>query len=293
MKKALTVIHIYYPEQTDLVLELLDNISIPYDLYCTIGNSDKYDYIKQKILEKQPNVNIITTANVGYDVWPFIHVINSVDLSKYDYIIKIHTKRDVNEEYLFKIGNKFLFKPGSQWRDDLYEFLKTKDNFNKCLSALENPNIGMCTRFNLIHNKPNHCGVIDVAMEKWPKYLLDINDYSFVAGTMFIAKAKPFQIIKDMNITEDLFEKPTQNRKTQFAHLMERMFGAIIYKSDMVIQDPFTSDKILNSINIRYKCFRILKDFVGYFVFFIPFPKVRRKLRNFLILHLCAWVIHI
>lgn len=287
MKKALVVIHFYYTKQTDLILQLLNNISIPYDLYCTIGNDTDYDYIKQKISETHPNVNIVKTANLGYDVWPFIHIINSIDLSKYDYIIKLHSKRDINKQDLFQIGNNFLFKPGSQWRDNLCEFLKNKDNFNKCLEALENTNIGMCARFNLIHNAPNHCGVIDIAKDKWPEYLLDISNYSFVAGTMFIAKTKPFQIIKNMNITEDLFEEPRQKHYTQFAHLMERMFGAIIYKSNMIIQDPFTTPKHIKTIIKHQKRIKNISRIINYVVFLIFIPKIRRKvrksLRNFFI----------
>ena len=280
MKKALVIVHFYYPEQTDVILDLLKNIFMEYDLYCTISNKQEYANISEKILKFKKDANIIETANVGYDVWPFVHIINMVDLDNYKYIIKLHTKRDIECKDFCAIGNGFLLGPGSHWRDCLFSFIANKDNFRKCINALEKPDVGMCARFNLIHGMPNHVGVINYAKEKYPNYVCGLVDFSFVAGTMFVAKAAPFQILKNMNISEDLFEKPKQNHETQFAHVIERTIGEIIYKSGMEIVDPFTPKEYVRKQVEHYKNIKHIKRLINYVVFPIFMPKYRRIFRR-------------
>jgi len=282
MPKALVVIHFYYAEQVDTILNLLKNISVEYDLYCSISNKDKYEYIKQKVLNYKPNAHIVNVANVGYDVWPFCYVINNVNLADYDYIIKLHTKRDTPGDLPTPLGNGYFVGPGCRWRENLYAFIASKENFNKCINALKKPEIGMCARFNLIHGMANHCGVISEAKKKYPKYILNLRDYSFVAGTMFIAKAAPFQILKDMQISEQLFAKPTEKHDMQFAHVIERTIGEIIYKSGMKIVDPFTPKKYVKEVRKQEKKLVFLKRAINYLVFLIPVPYIRRKSRIFL-----------
>lgn len=288
MSKILVIIHIYYSNQVDLILNSLNNISLPYDLYCSIGNKPEYQKIKNKILALNQDAHIVDVSNVGYDIWPFVHIINTIDLSQYEYMVKLHTKRDMDRALPINLGNGFYIETGSWWRDNLLAFISTKDNFNKCIEALKNPKIGMCTRFNLIHNAPNHCGVLNYARSQYPQYILDLDNYSFVAGTMFVAKVAPFQILKDMNISENLFDKASEKHETQFAHVIERIIGAIIYKSGMIITDPFTTKRHIKKIMKLYNRLKWIKRFINYFVFLIPIPKIRRKIRNKLFALLCT-----
>lgn len=280
MPRVLVIIHIYYSNQVDLILDKLRNITLPYDLYCSIGNQKEREGIKTRILKVNQNAHIVDIANVGYDVWPFIHIINSVDLSNYAYIVKLHTKRDIDENRLMELGNGFCVGPGDHWRNNLYAFVSTKENFNKCIAALKDPKVGMCARFNIIHNAPNHCGVIDYAKTYYPQYMPDIDSYSFVAGTMFVAKTEPFQMLKDMNINEQLFKKPTTIHETQFAHVVERTIGAAIYKSGMVIIDPFTEQTHIKKIIRLYRRRKWIKRIINYLGFLIPVPKIRRKIKD-------------
>ena len=234
--KILVVMHIYYIDQLDLLIKYLQNIPYAYDLYVTSDKKNK-KIISEKISEQKPDFH------VGYDVWPFIKVINKIDLSKYSYLIKLHTKRDMKPEDLginglVNLGNGYFMNNGSTWRNNLLDFISTKHNLQKCLGALQNPKVGMCTRYNLIHNKPNIGGIMDDAKKLYPQYIFGFDDFNFVAGTMFISKIKPIQLIKDMNISMDLFEKSSNDHKTQFAHVVERTIGASVYKSGMKIMIP-------------------------------------------------------
>ena len=275
--KILVVMHIYYSEQTDLLLDCLNNITYDYDLYVTMGKEDKS--VIKKIKKQKPKAHFIISENVGYDIWPFIKVINDIDLSKYKYIVKLHTKRDMPGVLPCPLGNGFFVCYGDGWRDDLLAFIKTKDNFKKCIDALEQDDVGMCTRYNLIHGMANHCGVIDDAKKYYPQYVFGLKDFSFVAGTMFISKIKPIQMVKDKNISVDLFEKPTKDHRTQFAHVIERTIGEAVYKSGMKIVDPFTSEKHIKYIRRWYKKLKMRKVLINIISCCIPIAKIRRHFR--------------
>lgn len=282
-KPLLVIIHLYYLDQVDRIIALLKNIDYPYDLYCTIANEKAYSQIQKKLETFSKNVHIVKTANVGYDVWPFVNIINNIDLNNYSYVIKLHTKRDMPGSLPCPLGNGFMVGTGNRWREDLYAFLSSKSNLHKCIDYLQNEHIGMCTRYNLIHGMADHCGVITDAKLKWSQYIFGLNDFCFVAGTMFISKIAPIQLIKDMHIDENLFDVPDAEHTTQFAHVIERTLGEAVYKLGMIIDDPFTSKKHIIKIKKRYFIGKCLHRMVNYIVFFIPIAKIRRKCRQKLI----------
>lgn len=279
MKKILVVVHIYYVDQLDLIIQSLKNIPIEYDLYVTIGTDDK-QMVKKTLVAFKPDCHFISVDNVGYDVWPFIKVINQIDLSKYSYVIKLHTKRNLPGTIPEHLGNGFYVGPGKAWRNDLYAFIKTRKSVIKCLNALDSGNIGMCCRYNLKHDAPNHCGVMDVAKRDYPNYVVDIENFCFVAGTMFISRIEPIQMLKDMNITQDLFDAPNDKHTTQFAHVMERMLGACVYRAGMIIDDPFTSRRHISKILKLRRTAKRQKRLINLIVCPIFVAKYRRQLRQ-------------
>ena len=275
----LFIFTIYYADQLDFIIQNLKNIQTDYDLYVTIVGNDRQPTV-DKLLEFNPNCRFVDVENIGYDVWPFIKIINMVDLSKYSYVIKLHTKRDMPG--VTKLGNGFAVGAKSGWRDDLYAFIKTPENLWKCIKALGGGRVGMCCRYNLKHGKANHCGVISVAKKCYPNYVLGLRRYCFVAGTMFISRIEPIQKLKELNIPKELFRKPDAEHSVQFAHVIERTIGECVYKSGMVIDDPFTPKKYIRKVKCLCLWIKWKKRLINYLVFPIFVAKYRRKLRMFL-----------
>ena len=71
------------------------------------------------------NVNVEIVKNLGFDLGPFVHVLNEVNLNDYSYVIKLHTKRDI------PLNGKKDWYTGSGWRDALLKFIRSKDVFDK------------------------------------------------------------------------------------------------------------------------------------------------------------------
>src|SRR5574344_2038981 len=228
--KILTHLHLYYQKQLPYMLSQLKNLeNYDWDLIVTI--SEDNEKIKQEILKFKPNAKILLTENEGYDVYPFIKVLECVDLAKYDYIIKIHTKNKRTGVI------RQLAYTGNDWRNALISaVLGSKQKVKENIEIFENnPNIGMIGYDKL---------VVDIDEEAPRNFLktnevlkkLNINERTgeFVAGTMFMVRASLMQKIKDLHFSLEDF-KPNSINKTKdtgsLAHALETILGVIVSHS--------------------------------------------------------------
>ena len=124
MKKLLIHLHLYYPEYCTELSQCIESLMPEYnfDLFVTLPKQNSY--LSQKILASFPNANIQVVENIGFDIYPFVKVIKSVNLDDYSYVIKLHTKRDINFNMFSFFKNKWF--GGGNWREGLLSFIKSK-----------------------------------------------------------------------------------------------------------------------------------------------------------------------
>lgn len=242
--------HVYYVWMWDELKDCIKNISLPYDLFVTLIAED--ENLRQKILDFNPQAQIRVVENRGYDVWPFIDTLNRVNLDDYAYVIKIHTKRDTDT---YHVGNGYSFE-NDGWRRALLNFISSPHKFKKCCSAFQkNPRIGMVSSFDCIHPAKMYPDLY--ARKHYPDYRFGLPDYSFVAGTMFMARAEIFKPIQQMKIKAGQFAEPDKKHSIQFAHVMERTLGEAVYFAGYKIVDPVSTAaerrRRRDSINIKIK----------------------------------------
>ncbi len=209
----------------------------PCELFFTLceGHSDNQNLIDD-IRLNYPQSKIEVLANYGYDVGPFIHVINQVNLDDYSYIIKLHTKRDLHDVNA-KI-NKFSVS-GELWRNYLFSVISSPSTLKKHIERLEKSReCGMLSDFRIIIKNDKY----DKKAKRKVQELLNahdirISEFSFVAGTMFIAKASPFKLLQRFSLTLEDFEEGGNARMGELAHAVERLLGAIIYADGYTLCD--------------------------------------------------------
>ena len=221
--KVLVHLHLYYHNQLDFMLKKLSNIcNCNWDLYVTICNFD--DKIVEKIKKFKPDAKIIQLKNKGYDIWPFIQVLNNVELNNYDYILKIHTKN-------FRKDSEF-FETGYIWRDYLINgILKNKRTFKKNLNILNsNPKIGLIGSKPVLVPMGNKYSEDTYLFEEiCRKYNLPVSKGEFISGTMFLTRANCFEMIKNMNLNEnDFCQKQETSGKETLAHVVERLLTRVV-----------------------------------------------------------------
>ena len=132
MKPILIHCHIFYPQLWNELKQFILSISPhPFELFVTLV--EEHFILEKDIHKTFPKAHIEIVANRGYDIGPFVHVLNKVDLDKYSYVIKLHTKRDMPIGAMLGTMNV----AGKRWREYALSFLKTPQVFDQTLKAFE------------------------------------------------------------------------------------------------------------------------------------------------------------
>jgi len=235
MPRVLVHFHVYYHDQVPYFLEKLANINgCEWELYVTYSqeNPQTNDAIKAF----KPDAHFMQVENVGYDVWPFIKLIKSLDISKFDYVLKVHTKTIT---YKTRKTNYIRFS-GSTWRDLLVDaLLKSPEKFARNLSILEqDPKIGIIYSYALMRTCEDYSALLKQAAAEIG---LDIHNRKFCAGTMFLARISPFGRLKDIEINaEDFGDSHKTAPNSTPAHFYERFFC-------IMVEDAGYSTKLVSS----------------------------------------------
>lgn len=236
MKPIFVHVHIYYPEMWSELKDYLKNLEgYSYDLYVTCV--ENHHEMIEDVKAFKPDAKIEIVENKGFDVGPFIHVLNQIKLDDYSYLIKLHTKRDMKEGVI--LGQHEM--SGERWRKYLLSFLE-KQNFEKCLSAFEkDKQLGMCGSFRLIQKKSR---VEKENFASFRNYVemfnLKTKEMRYVAGTMFIVRASLFQKIKDVNLEMNDFETTVRSNKLSLAHALERILCLTVIEQGYKLEDVYT-----------------------------------------------------
>ena len=233
MKPILVHCHIYYTEMWPELRQCIQNIApYPFDLYVTMVEEHKETM--GDILNFKPDAHIDIVPNKGFDIASFIDVLNKVDLDAYDYIVKLHTKRNMP---LGTLLSKFDVS-GHKWRKYLLEFLSTPEIFKKSIEAFEqDQKLGTIADFHTIccTKKPNP-EAADKSFELMKLLNLNINEYKYVAGTMFIARSELFKQIKKLHLSFNDFD-PSERGVYVLPYGLEILFGLIISAQGYKVRD--------------------------------------------------------
>lgn len=234
MKPLLVHCHIFYKEMYPEIKSYLLNLE-GYDFDLRVTMVEKDVAICDDLKKSFKNVNVYQVENLGFDVAPFVYVLNQVNLNDYSYVIKLHTKRDFLDP---SFKNHFYY--GAGWRNLLTSFIKDKAVFKQVIDTLEShPSIGLSGNLKLIYNqKIDNEDVVT----RFKAYLQDHNlqyaDYRYISGTMFVVRASALEPLKSLNLQTKDFEEPDlTHSKCQLAHVIERFIGYAVTVSGMTVKD--------------------------------------------------------
>ena len=224
-KHILVHLHLYYINQLDEILARLQNLQeLKFDLYVTM--IEKSPAAEQKIKQFKPDTHILQVANQGYDIGPFIEVLHSLNLDNYDYVLKIHTKGTAAENYT-RINGKRL--NNKLWNRLLFDaLLFSEEQVHNNLRQLANADIGMLSSAYLITDDKKLYEQFLPQINKIMQTagLPKVDTFSFVAGTMFWAKASLFKPLQKYRLA-DFSTTDGKVKEGTLAHCFERLFGAV------------------------------------------------------------------
>ena len=241
MKPVLVHVHIFYPDLWAELKECIKNIAPhPFELFVTMV--EEHRDIIDDVTSSFPDAKIEVVENRGYDVGPFVHILNQLNLDDYSYVIKLHTKRNMPQGSTLN----YYDISGERWRKYALSMISSKENFNKCLNVFEQNNkIGMVTDYHLMVCKEREdMESYKNALEILSKLGLKTQKCKYVAGTMFMARTHVFKIVSKLNLKIDDFEVPdNKHKKITLAHVMERLFGCLITAQGYDILDIINNKK--------------------------------------------------
>ena len=218
-------VHVYYQNLAQQLFDCVANIISVVGqenvrTYVTYPSTDLQ--IQEMVSDKMPNAIAIPVPNKGYDIGPFFEVLKLIDFSWADYIVKIHTKRDVDGWVNFR-----PFK-GAAWRDALLGFCSTPKAFQRVLrSFCREPGLGMIADRRLID--PSGVGMGWRFAHSAELLLRDMGlvprNKIIVNGTMFVARARLLRVFSAFSINQ--FDDVTSRNEHVITGLAAMCEGAI------------------------------------------------------------------
>lgn len=257
MSKLLTVLHVFYHDQVDYFIDKLSNINgIEWDLVVTYSEFSAETEAKLKIFK--PDVKMLQVGNAGYDVWPFIQVIQNIDFDEYEYVLKLHTKGQSKQRL-----NGVNFKEWL-WRDLLVKaLLKSRSRFAACIRLLETQSdIGMLCSYELYKDMdgvlPEECEMLQDEAER---ISLEVTDEYFCAGTIFLARLDAFRKLKEIEFSEESWGNLNKSHGNgTLAHVYERILCLLVADEGYRIETIIGSKKVSGKVFYKRKISPVFKS---------------------------------
>ena len=257
MSKLLTVLHVLYHDQVDYFIDKLSNINgIEWDLVVTYSEFSAETEAKLKIFK--PDVKMLQVGNAGYDVWPFIQVIQNIDFDEYEYVLKLHTKGQSKQRL-----NGVNFKEWL-WRDLLVKaLLKSRSRFAACIRLLETQSdIGMLCSYELYKDMdgvlPEECEMLQNEAER---ISLEVTDEYFCAGTIFLARLDVFRKLKEIEFSEESWGNLNKSHGNgTLAHVYERILCLLVADEGYRIETIIGSKKVSGKVFYKRKISPVFKS---------------------------------
>ncbi len=221
-------LHLYYPDQLPSFLKSLRSLEpFNYDLYVTLVEANK-DVVRC-IQAFKSDATIWVVENRGYDVGPFIDFLNKIRFSNYSYILKLQTKGLAWRQKTKLNGNCFF--TNVEWSRQLLDaLLKNKKCVRKNISRFRrHEKVNMVGSYFCICSQPLHYEKLLPRINAILRTLkmVSVNKCSFVAGTMFMARAEIFKPLQGRYVIGDFEFSDGRIKDHTLAHAFERVFGIL------------------------------------------------------------------
>lgn len=184
-----------------------------------------------------PGAEVRVVPNRGYDIAPFLEVLQSVNLDDYSYVVKLHTKRDMpGDVYLKPMPYNY---GGSRWREYLLNFCR-REHLPRIMQrfALE-PDLGMVADYRLIR-RTKEARFVAPLDDLLTRSGLQNKGYQYVMGSMFICRACLLAPLKTLGFGTDDFPAADEAHAENLAHVLERFLGLAVVAQGYRIADVFS-----------------------------------------------------
>ncbi len=199
--RLLVHVHVFYPAIWPELADCIDNFVTVVgwnhlDVRVTV--SELHEEMVEHVRLRFPKAKIEVVENRGYDIAPYLKILDEVNLDNYDYVVKLHTKRDVN------CWINFRRRQGSAWRRELLSFCDSESHVRRTLGRLsKRPRLGMIAGSGVIDPSGMASPIGDIPPSDFARALdlmrelgLRVAGRTMVYGTMFIVRANLQKVLQ-------------------------------------------------------------------------------------------------
>jgi lipopolysaccharide biosynthesis protein len=213
-KRVAIVVHAYYPEILEEILDFVARLPRRHKLFVTT-TPDKYAETLARLEASGRDYVIRVFPNRGRDVLPFMKIFPAIEAEGFEYLVKVHTKRSLHRE------------DGDTWRRDLYGKLLDNAAVEAALTVFEeDASLGLVGPDRHFVPMSTYIGsnegkILDIG-GRLGLSESQIRGQGFFAGTMFMARISALRPLMRLGFGDDDFEVENGQIDGTFAHAIER-----------------------------------------------------------------------
>jgi lipopolysaccharide biosynthesis protein len=219
------LLHVYYAELLDEILEHLAAIPVTFDLIVTNASGRPLD-IDRTQLPRLASLVVLDVENRGRDILPLAQVVNAGLLNPYSLVLKVHTKRSD-----WRASHGELAGNGEEWRRELLNsLLGNTTNVSEILSAFATSSrLGLVTADGSVLGREywGRNQTVTAALLRRLELDLRPRDLKFAAGSMYWVRGFVLQGLRALDLSAQDFEPETGQVNATTAHAVERLIGAL------------------------------------------------------------------
>ncbi len=217
--RILAIVHIYYEESTGEILEYLKNLR-PYawDLVVTTTEDRNTELIRRAVLRFREDAEFRILPNSGFDILPYLEVLDGRNLSDYDLVIKLQSKRCFSRKG--DLADETLFR-GREWFTTLFRAVIGARLIHRNIDRLlHNEQVSLIAAQSLLWT--DTLRKQQITNKRLAPFGLSLpENYTFVAGSCFVMKALRVQSAQELGVSLGDFGAPVRGAFT-LAHALER-----------------------------------------------------------------------
>ena len=232
--RVAVVVHVFFPELLEEILEQLSAIPVTFDLLVTNASATSLR-VERDRLTRAAHVVILDVPNHGRDILPLVQLVNAGFLDPYQIVLKVHTKRSH-----WRRDHPDLAGSGEEWRTELLDaLLGDVENVATILEAFATSSeLGLVTAAGSVLG-PEFWGDNQSTSANILRRLeleLEPNRLAFAAGSMYWARAFVLQGLRALNLSADDFEPEMGQVNATTAHALERVVGIVTREAGLTIR---------------------------------------------------------
>ncbi len=229
------LIHVFYVELLDELLDSIRQIPVPFDVIITNASAAAVSVDAARIGGLVQQVRVLPVPNHGRDILPMISVVNAELLEPYELVLKLHTKKSE-----WRAAHEQLDGSGEQWRGQLLEQLVGDSaQIERILAAfVSDPALGIVTADGSLAGT-EHWGGNQPAVEELllRAEIRAPQTLKFAAGSMYWSRGFLLSGLFALELDAQDFEPEQGQIDGTTAHAVERVIGVLCEESGYVLAE--------------------------------------------------------